>query len=429
MSNKITTPPQIESSLSSVENVYKAKVRLKSVAIHTPLMPNLNWSEKYDCNIFFKREDLQVVRSYKIRGAYNKMSFLPQSALDKGVVCASAGNHAQGVALACRLLGVKGTIFMPSTTPKQKTMKVQFFGRENVEIVLTGDTFDASSQAAKLYCDEHNKTFIHPFDDEKVIEGQATVGLEILEDCDVAIDYVFVAIGGGGLVAGLGSFFKQVSPKTKIIGVEAVGSPSMYESLKQGKVVTLDKIDNFVDGVAVKRVGDLNFEICKQVIDDIILVPEGKICTTILDLYNEEAIVAEPAGAITITALDFYREKIKGKNVVVVISGGNNDITRTEEIKERSLLYEGLKHYFIIKFPQRAGALREFLTNVLGETDDITHFEYVKKNSRSSGPALVGIEFKEAKDYAPMIKRLKAHKIDYETLNDDPMMYGFLIRP
>ena len=429
MSNKILETIEKDTVLISVENVYKAKLRLKTVVQHTPLMHNLNWSEKYECNVFFKREDLQVVRSYKIRGAYNKMCQLSKAVLNKGIVCASAGNHAQGVALACRKMGVKGTIFMPSTTPQQKTMKVEFFGRDNVKVILTGDTYDASYQAAMAYSEAHDTTFIHPFDDESVIEGQATVGLEILEDCDVPIDYIFVAIGGGGLSAGLGSFFKQVSPKTKIIGVEATGSASMYESLKQGKVVELAKIDNFVDGVAVKRVGDKTFKICQKVIDDIILVPEGKVCTTILALYNEEAIVAEPAGAITISALDFYKDKIKGKNVVVVISGGNNDITRTEEIKERSLLYEGLKHYFIIKFPQRPGSLREFLNNVLGETDDISHFEYVKKHARSSGPALVGIEFKEHKDSIPFMERLNATGIEYESLNDDPMLYGFLIRP
>jgi threonine dehydratase len=413
--------------LVSVESIYKAKLRLKDVALHTPLMHNDNWSEKYSANIYFKREDLQVVRSYKIRGAYNQMSTLPKSALDKGVVCASAGNHAQGVALACRKMNVKGTIFMPAPTPKQKVSKVQFFGRDNVEIILVGDTFDASYNAGIEYMKTHDTTFIHPFDDDKVIEGQATVGLEIMEDCDVPIDYIFVAIGGGGLISGLGSYFKQMSPNTKIIGVEATGAPAMYESLKQGKVVTLDQIDTFVDGVAVKKVGEKTFKICQHIIDDLILVPEGKVCTSILKLYNEEAIVAEPAGAITIAALDFYKDKIKGKNVVCVISGGNNDITRTEEIKERSLFYEGLKHYFIIRFPQRAGALREFLNNVLGKTDDITHFQYIKKHSRESGPAVVGIELKDKKDYDSLLHRMEKHGVKYQTLNNNPTLYELLI--
>ncbi len=414
-------------SLISVENIYKAKVRLKNIAQHTPLMHNSNWSERYDCNMFFKREDLQVVRSYKIRGAYNKMCSLSKKVLDKGVVCASAGNHAQGVALACKLLGVKGTIFMPSVTPKQKVSKVKFFGRENVEIILTGDTFDASYQAAKVYTEGYDKAFIHPFDDERVIEGQATVGLEIVEDCSLPIDYIFVAIGGGGLVAGLGSYFKQMSPQTKIIGVEPLGAPAMHESLKQHKVVSLQHIDTFVDGAAVKKVGKKTFHIAQEVIDDMILVPEGKVCTTILQLYNEEAIVAEPAGAITIAALDFYREQIRGKNVVCVISGGNNDITRMEEIKERSMLFEGLKHYFIIEFPQRAGALREFLTDVLSPTDDITHFQYIKKHNREAGPAIVGIELKSKNEYEGLLGRMVEQGIRFQTLNDNPRLYELLV--
>jgi threonine dehydratase len=416
-----------KNALISVENIYKANVKLKNVIQRTPLMRNENWSERYDCHLFFKREDLQVVRSYKIRGAYYKMSTLPESELAKGIVCASAGNHAQGVALACRLMNVKGKIFMPSVTPKQKVSKVQFFGRDHIEIMLTGDTYDASYQAARDYTEGYDKTFIHPFDDERIIEGQATVGLEIMEDCTVPIDYIFVAIGGGGLISGLGSYFKQISPTTKIIGVEPKGAPAMHESLRQSQVVGLQQIDTFVDGAAVKKVGDKTFRITQQVIDDLVLVPEGKVCTSILQLYNEEAIVAEPAGAITIAALDFYREQIKGKNVVCVISGGNNDITRMEEIKERSLLYEGLKHYFIIRFPQRAGSLREFLNNVLGETDDITQFEYVKKNNREAGSAVVGIEVKQKEDYTKLMARMLEFGINYQTLNDNPRLYELLV--
>ena len=297
--------------LISVENIYKAKVRLKHIILHTPLAKNLNLSEIHDCNLYLKREDLQVVRSYKIRGAYNKMSTLPKSELANGVVCASAGNHAQGVAYACKMLGVHGTIFMPSTTPQQKVSKVKFFGKDKVDVVLIGDTYDAAAAESKIFMAQHNKVYIPAFDDEKVIEGQGTVGLEILEDCDTQIDYIFIAIGGGGLISGLGSYFRQISPQTKIIGVEPEGAPAMYESLKQGEPITLDKIDPFVDGAAVKRVGDQTFVICREVIDDLILVPEGKVCSTILQLYNEEAIVAEPAGALTIAALDLYKDKIR----------------------------------------------------------------------------------------------------------------------
>lgn len=419
--------PSKQVKLISIENITRANLRLKNVAERTPLQHNANWSEMYECNIFFKREDLQVVRSYKIRGAYNKMSSLSKDELAKGIVCASAGNHAQGVALACRKMGVLGTIFMPSTTPKQKVEKVKFFGRENVTIQLDGDTYDEAYQAAMRYTQIEQKTFVHPFDDEKTIEGQGTIGLEILEDCDVPIDYVFVAIGGGGLASGLGSYFKQISPQTQIIGVEALGAPAMHESLQQGKVVTLPTIDKFIDGVAVQRVGERTFEICREVLDDMLLIPEGKVCTTILQLYNQEAIVVEPAGAITIAALDSYREKIKGKNVVCIISGGNNDITRTEEIKERSLLFEGLKHYFLLRFPQRAGALREFLNNVLGENDDITHFQYTKKTNRENGPAIIGIELKHTNDYEPLITRMNKMGVDYIEVNKESILYEVLI--
>jgi threonine dehydratase len=312
-------------------------------------------------------------------------------------------------------------------TPRQKIKKVNLFGKEWVEVVLTGDTFDDAYHEAVRDAEENGKEFIHPFNDPRTIEGQGTVGLEILEDCNESLDYVFCAIGGGGLVSGLGSYFHQLSPNTKIIGVEPAGAPAMYESLKAGEPVTLEHIDSFVDGAAVRRVGDLTFKIAQQVVDDMVLVPEGKVCSTILQLYNEEGIVVEPAGALTVAALDFYKEQIKGKNVVCILSGSNNDITRTEEIKERSLLYEGLKHYFIIRFPQRAGALRDFLNNVLGPNDDITHFEYTKKHNRDSGPALVGIQLQQWEDYNRLLERMQASKIDYQTLNDSKMLFDLLV--
>ncbi len=410
----------------SIENIYKAKVRLRDVVSHTPLLHNLNFSELYDASIWLKREDLQVVRSYKIRGAYNKISTTDKLLLKNGVICASAGNHAQGFALACRKLEVQGRVYMPSTTPKQKVNKVKFFGKDNVEIVLVGDTFDDAYAEAKKHCEEHQMVFIHPFNDPKTIEGQGTVGLEIIEDSTEKIDYIFVAIGGGGLASGLGSYFKQMSPDTKIIGVEPEGAPAMYQSLKEKKIIELEEIDGFVDGAAVRKVGDITFSLCQKIIDDMVLVPEGKVCSAILQLYNEEGIVAEPAGALTIAALDLYKDKIKGKNVVCVISGGNNDITRTEEIKERSLLYEKLKHYFIVRFPQRAGALLEFLS-ILGPNDDITYFEYTKKHNRQSGPALVGIEFQKREDYPLLLQRMQAQNIDFEHLNSNPMLFGMLV--
>ena len=410
----------------NVDNIFQAAERLRKVAIHTPLQPNLNLSDRYEANILLKREDLQIVRSYKIRGAYNKMAQLSPESISKGVVCASAGNHAQGVAYACRLMQIKGTIFMPTTTPNQKIKQVKMFGKEMVDVELVGDTFDDAFAASLIFCDEQDAIFVHPFDDLKVMEGQGTVGLEIFKDADVKIDYLLLAIGGGGLASGVSTVFRQLSLHTKIIGVEPEGAPAMKRSLEKGAVVTLENVDKFVDGAAVRRVGDLTFEICRNNLDRVLLVAEGKVCSTILQLYNEEAIVAEPAGALTIAALDLRADEIKGKNVVCLVSGGNNDITRTEEIKERSLLYEGLKHYFIIRFPQRAGALREFLT-ALGPDDDITHFEYVKKTSREQGPALVGIELKDKEEFEPLIERMKQTRIPYEYINDRQDLFQFLV--
>jgi threonine dehydratase len=376
----------------SIEAITSAADKLKGIASKTPLIKNLQYSKKFQSNIFFKREDLQQVRSYKIRGAYNKISSLTKTEIENGIVCASAGNHAQGVALSCKLLKIKGTIYMPSPTPNQKIEQVRMFGEDYINIFLVGDTFDDSYDVAKLECERLNKTFIHPFNDEKVIEGQATVGLEILNQTNQPIDYIFIPVGGGGLAAGLSAVFKELSPKTKIIGVEPEGAPSMSLSIRNNRNTEIKHIDKFVDGAAVRRVGDITFAICKENLHDMVTVPEGKICQIILELYNKDAIVVEPAGALSITALDFFKDEIKGKNVVCLISGSNNDITRTAEIKERALLYSNLKHYFIIKFPQRAGALKGFVVDILGPNDDITHFEYTKKANRENDVAVVGIE-------------------------------------
>ncbi|MFR9619792.1 MAG: threonine ammonia-lyase [Rikenellaceae bacterium] len=411
----------------SLTDIIEARQRIRGCVNHTALMHSDFLSRLYDADVRLKREDLQVVRSYKLRGAYNKILSLSADERSRGVVCASAGNHAQGVAFSCNKLGIRGAIFMPVTTPKQKVRQVETFGNGSIEIILTGDTFDASAAQAQAYCEEHNMSFVHPFDDERIIEGQATVGVEIVEDSDRSIDYLFVPIGGGGLLSGLGSYFKQISPRTKIIGVEPAGAASMRASMEAGRVVTLDEVDKFVDGASVKRVGDLTFEIGRQVLDDIISVPEGMICTTILDMYNREAIVVEPAGALSIAALGLYKDKIAGKCVVSIVSGGNNDITRNEEIKERSLLFEGLKHYFIVRFPQRAGALRDFVSDVLGSDDDITFFEYKKKIAREKGPALIGIELQRRSDFDGLVSRMESNGIKYEYLNDQPDLFELLV--
>jgi len=404
----------------------QAALRLKEIVNRTPLQFNHNLSRKYKCHVFLKREDLQIVRSYKLRGAYNMMSSLPNEQLQKGVVCASAGNHAQGFAYSCRKLNVKGVVFMPIITPKQKVNQTKMFGEEYVEVKLVGDTFDDCAVAAKIFTEKNGMTFIPPFDDRRIIEGQGTVAVEILED-KADIDYLFVPVGGGGLSSGVGTYFKTYSPKTKIIGLEPEGAPAMFEALKAGQPVTLESIDRFVDGAAVKRVGDLTFSICKDVLDDMHLVPEGKACSTILQLYNEDAIVVEPAGALSIAALGDYADEIKGKNVVCIVSGSNNDIDRMPEIKERSLQYEGLKHYFLVNFAQRPGALKEFVNHVLGPHDDITRFEYMQKTNKESGPALIGIELKYKKDYIHLMEKMRSHHIDFSEINKDDKMFGYLV--
>ncbi|WP_019241878.1 MULTISPECIES: threonine ammonia-lyase IlvA [Bacillus] len=411
----------------SVEDILIAYQQLKDVVLHTPLQKNERLSEKYECNVFIKREDLQHVRSFKLRGAYYKMKSLSAEEASKGIVCASAGNHAQGVAYACKQMGIEGKIFMPATTPRQKVNQVKMFGKEMVEIHLVGDTFDDSFDQAMECATSENRAFIHPFDDEKVIAGQGTIAVEVLNDTEEAIDYMFAAIGGGGLIAGMSTYFNSVSPNTKCIGVEPEGAASMKASMQHNEVVSLDEIEKFVDGAAVKCVGEKTFDICHSLLEDIVVVPEGKVCTTILSLYNEHAIVAEPAGALTIAALDFYKDQIKGKNIVCVISGGNNDIDRMQEIKERSLLYEGFLHYFIVNFPQRSGALREFLDEVLGPKDDITRFEYTKNNNKESGPALVGIELKYPEDYEGLIVRMKKKGFHFVEVNKDQNLFNLLI--
>ena len=410
-----------------IEKILKAQKNIKSVVVKTSLDVMTNYSETYKANISFKREDLQVVRSYKIRGAYNRIKNLKKEELRNGVVCASAGNHAQGVALACQKIKTKGVIFMPTTTPNQKIGQVRMFGQDFVEIILQGDTYDASYAAAAAYCDENEATFVHPFDDVDVMAGQGTVGLELIDQAQEPIDYLFLPVGGGGLAAGVSSVFRVLSPTTKIIGIEPEGAPSFNVSLEKGINTTLDHVEKFIDGAAVKRMGETTFEICKGLVHDANVVSEGAVCSTILKVYNENALVVEPAGALSIAALELYKEEIKGKNVVCIVSGGNNDITRMEEMKERSLLYEGLKHYFIIRFPQRAGALREFVVDVLGPNDDIAYFEYTKKTSRDKGPAVVGIELKNKADFSPLLKRMKEKGFLGEYLNENPELFQFLV--
>lgn len=412
--------------MSQQLNINAAAEILKSVVLKTPLQFHRKLSERFRAEIYLKREDLQVVRSYKLRGAYNLIQSLNDEQRKRGVVCASAGNHAQGVAFSCRQLDIKGVIYMPAITPKQKINQVKMFGGENIEIILIGDTFDECQEHALKFTEQNNMVFIPPFDHIKVIEGQGTVAKEILDEVS-DIDYIFVPIGGGGLCAGVSHYFKSNSPGTKIVGVEPQGAPSMKEALKAGKPVVLEKIQRFVDGASVKKVGDITFELCKDQLTDMLLVPEGKVSSTILQLYNEDAIVAEPAGALSIAALDQYADKLKGKKVVCVLSGGNNDIDRMQEIKERSLLYEGLKHYFIVRFAQRPGALKQFVNEILGPSDDIVRFEFIQKHNKETGPALIGIEVKSKEDFNSLLSRMDSHKLNYTLVNQHENLFEYLV--
>ncbi|WP_251518310.1 threonine ammonia-lyase IlvA [Staphylococcus sp. HKU1] len=415
----------------SSKEIDEAFLQLKDVVKETPLQKDLYLSHKYDCNVYLKREDMQWVRSFKLRGAYNAIIALNEADRQNGVTCASAGNHAQGVAYTASELNLQAVIFMPVTTPLQKINQVKFFGGENVKVILTGDTFDDCLKEALVYTEEQKMNFIDPYNNIYTIAGQGTIAKEMIEQAksdNVQFDYLFAAIGGGGLISGVGTYFKTHSPQTSIIGVEPAGASSMYTSvIQEQQIVTLPEIDKFVDGASVARVGELTFNIANDVVDDYVQVHEGAVCTTILDMYSKQAIIAEPAGALSVSALEQYKSQIKGKNVVCIVSGGNNDINRMKEIEERSLLYEEMKHYFILNFPQRPGALREFVNDVLGPKDDITKFEYLKKSSQNTGTVIIGIQLNDHAD----LNNLKANVDEFDAsniyINENKMLYSLLI--
>lgn len=412
------------------ENVEEAYDVLKEVVTKTPLQYDLYLSQKYQCNVYLKREDLQKVRSFKLRGAYYAIKQTPVEMLKNGVVCASAGNHAQGVAFTCQEMDVAATIFMPTTTPQQKISQVKFFGGEKVTVKLFGDTFDASAEAAKNFAKTNNQAFIDPFNDLNIMAGQGTVAVEILQQAkksEFQVDYLLAAIGGGGLVSGVATYTKNSSPTTAVLGVEPLGAQSMRAAFDEGKPVMLDSVEKFVDGAAVKQVGALTYEHALEYVDELLAVDEGQVCSTILELYTKQAIVVEPAGALSVSALELVKEDIKGKNVVCIISGGNNDINRMEEIEERSLIFEGLKHYFVINFPQRPGALREFVTDILGPNDDITRFEYTKKVNRGTGPVILGILLKEKEELPNLLAKMAEFDPKYIDLSDNPSLYALLV--
>ncbi len=411
----------------NISEISKARQRLEGVVKKTPLQKSERLSEYFNAEIYLKREDLQVVRSFKLRGAYNAIAKLSKEKIKNGVVCASAGNHAQGVAYACSALKIKGYIYMPTVTPNQKIQKVKDFGKEFVEVVLVGDTFDEAYQASIEFCEKNSSEYIHPFNNTDVIAGQGTVGLEIVDEIGTDIDYAFICVGGGGLASGISTFLKAKIPTIQIIGVEPSGAASMKKSLENNKVVTLETIDTFVDGAAVKRVGELTYEIFKQNVDQVVDIAEGLVCKTMIELYQNDGIITEPAGALSVAALFKFKEKIRGKKVVCIISGGNNDLLRYPEILERSLVYEGLKHYFIINFKQKPGELKRFLKDALGPTDDIVRFEYVKKTNAERGPAFVGIQIEKKDDYEKLLERMKEHGINFKVISDEEMICKYLV--
>ncbi|MDW8650463.1 threonine ammonia-lyase IlvA [Streptococcus suis] len=414
----------------TAKNVEQAYSVLKRVVVRTPLDYSRYLSEKYGATIYLKRENEQRVRSFKIRGAYYAISQLTDDEKSRGVVCASAGNHAQGVAYTCQEMQIPATIFMPITTPQQKIGQVKFFGGDYVEIRLVGDTFDESAKAAQDYTQESGKTFIDPFDDENVQAGQGTVAYEILEEAEeqtISFDQILVPIGGGGLVAGVSAYLKEHAPEIKIVGVEASGARSMKAAFDKGRPVKLDQIDKFADGIAVQKVGKSTYEVARKYVDRLIGVDEGWISGTILDLYSKLGIVAEPAGAATIAALEVVKDQIKGQTICCIISGGNNDINRMPEMEERALIYEGIKHYFVVNFPQRPGALREFVNDILGSNDDITRFEYIKRANKGTGPVLIGIALGDKTDYTQFISRLEEFDPQYINLHENDSLYKMLV--
>lgn len=417
-------PPSPAVTVEAIEEAYQ---RLQTVVERTPLDYNARLSEQFGAEIYLKREDLQVVRSYKLRGAYNLMSSLTQSERERGVVCASAGNHAQGVALTCRRLQIEGHIYMPQNTPRQKVQRVRRLGGTWTRLELVGDTFDATYRLAAEYAEGTGTVFVHPFDDPRIIAGQGTVGVEIAEQLAAAPDVLVAPVGGGGLISGLGVCGERYFPQTALIGAEPAGAACMLAALQAGHPVTLPEIDTFVDGAAVKTVGEGNFLLCRRLVQEIVPVPEGKICTEMIDLYQNDGIIAEPAGALSIAALSLLGERLAGKRVVCILSGGNNDITRYPEVIERSLIDQGLKHYFLIEFSQRPGALRRYLDDALGANDDITLFEYIKKSNREYGPALVGIELIRREDFAPLLARMDQLGLRYEIIRSDSALFRFVL--
>jgi threonine dehydratase len=421
------TEPLRWRDLIGLPDVLAAAERLRPVGVQTPLQLSDRLSERYGASVYLKREDLQAVRSYKIRGAYNFIAGLSPDRLRAGVVCASAGNHAQGVAWSCRHLGVAGVVFLPRRAPRQKVARIRALAGDLVELRFAGDSFDDANAAAALYAAETGATVVPTFDHPMTMAGQGTVALEAIEQLGAAPDVFVVPIGGGGLISGIAVTVEGLAAATRIVGAQPAGAPAMVRSLEAGHPVTIDITDDFVDGAVVRTPGRLTFAVVSELVSEIVIVPEGRVCTEQLALYQDDGIVAEPAGALSIAALDVLGPSIKGQTVVCILSGGNNDVARYGEILERSLVYEGLKHYFVVAFPQSPGALRRFLDECLGPSDDIVLFEYVKKNDREFGPAVVGIELAHRDDLDGLVARIAASGLDAQRLPPDTPVFRLLV--
>lgn len=421
-----TTQSQTSQLPVTAADIDAAAVRLENIANRTPLQISHRLSEVTGANILLKREDLQPVRSYKIRGAYNLISQLTTAQRAAGVICASAGNHGQGVALACASLGVQALIFVPTTTPRQKRERMLALGGEYVKLMVTGDTYDDSSRSAREAADEFGMVMVPAFDDPRTIAGQGTVAKEIVDQLGEAPDVVIVPVGGGGMISGVTTWLAEHCPNTRIVGVEPEGAPCLQAAIKTGEPVELESIDTFVDGAAVRKVGAAPYAIMAAHPADLYAVPEGRVCSEMLQLYQVDGIIAEPAGALATSVLGIWNPE-PGENVVAILSGGNNDVSRYAEVIERALIYEGRKHYFLVNFPQEPGALRRFLAEVLGPGDDITHFEYVKKSNRELGPALVGLELSSKEDFPKLLERISESNIVIEMVDPQSPTFRYLI--
>ncbi|MDO3637984.1 threonine ammonia-lyase IlvA [Mycolicibacterium arseniciresistens] len=424
MSADLSQP--VTSPLTAAD-IDEAAARIADIVVRSPLHLSERLSEATGATVYLKREDLQAVRSYKLRGAYNLLMQLSDAELAAGVVCSSAGNHAQGFALACRSMGIRGRVYVPTKTPKQKRDRIRYHGREFIDLIAVGATYDLAAAAALDDVARTGATLIPPYDDLRTMAGQGTIAAEILDQLDAEPDLVIVPVGGGGCISGITTYLAERTTNTAVLGVEPAGAAAMIAALAAGEPITLDHVDQFVDGAAVNRAGTLPFAALTAAGDMVSLttVDEGAVCTAMLDLYQNEGIIAEPAGALAVAGL-LEATVEPGTTVVCLVSGGNNDVSRYNEILERSLVHLGLKHYFLVDFPQEPGALRRFLDEVLGPGDDITLFEYVKRNNRETGEALVGIQLGSAADLDGLLVRMRSSDMHVETLEPGSPVYRYL---